>query len=64
MQMEFRCRDLGIDCDFVACASTEGEMFEKAGDHARKAHDKKNSQEIYDKAAAAIHDVPYCEPSD
>jgi|MudIll2142460700_1097286.scaffolds.fasta_scaffold2362663_2 predicted small metal-binding protein len=62
MEKEFRCRDLGHDCDFVACGSTEEELFDKASNHAKMEHNAKSSQEIFDRADEAIHDVQYCEP--
>lgn len=32
------CRDVGLDCDFVMNGSTEGEVLNKANDHAWKVH--------------------------
>ncbi|MEW6441238.1 MAG: DUF1059 domain-containing protein [bacterium] len=32
------CRDVGVDCDFVARGRTEEEIFRKCEEHARKDH--------------------------
>jgi predicted small metal-binding protein len=32
------CRDVGVDCDFVARGATEEEILRKAAEHARKDH--------------------------
>jgi predicted small metal-binding protein len=33
-----RCRDVGVDCDFVARGATAEEVMEKAKDHACSDH--------------------------
>ena len=33
-----RCKDIGVDCDFVASGKTEEEVLKKAAEHARKDH--------------------------
>ena len=33
-----RCRDVGVDCDFVARGNTEQEIMEQCAEHARTAH--------------------------
>jgi predicted small metal-binding protein len=61
MAKTLSCREVGADCDFVACANTEEEIFEKAGDHARREHGMSEiSQEMYDKAKSAIREVQEC----
>ncbi len=35
------CRDMGVDCDFVAKADTAEETVKMATDHALKAHAEK-----------------------
>jgi predicted small metal-binding protein len=35
---EIRCRDVGVDCDWVARGETEEEIMKKAAEHAKKAH--------------------------
>ena len=42
-EKELCCRDVGVDCDFVARGKDEKEILAKAADHARKAH---NMREI------------------
>ena len=55
------CKDVGSDCDFVVCANTEGELFDKAKDHAREVHSMSEfSKDFYDKARSAIRDVERC----
>ena len=34
----FKCRELGMDCDFVATGNTVEEVKQKAFDHAGKVH--------------------------
>jgi predicted small metal-binding protein len=36
-EKEFRCRDVGTDCDYVIHAKTDEEIFEKAAEHAKQA---------------------------
>jgi predicted small metal-binding protein len=38
MLKTIRCRDAGVDCDFVAKGNTEEELFRNALVHGRKAH--------------------------
>ncbi len=63
---ELYCRDLGFDCDFLACGKTEEEVLHKASQHALSAHDfyfKADSHELFNKARAAIHEG-YCDYGD
>jgi predicted small metal-binding protein len=51
------CRDVGVDCDFVAERRTEQEVMEKAAQHARADHGFTDiPPELVDKVKAAIHD--------
>jgi predicted small metal-binding protein len=34
-----RCRDAGIDCDFVARGDTDQEVLERTAEHAKADHD-------------------------
>jgi len=34
----FRCRDIGMRCEFETTAKTEDELMKKIAEHARKAH--------------------------
>ena len=57
MDKVLRCRDVGVDCDFVACGATEEEVFRKAGEHAQTAHHVTEiSKEMMEKARAAMYD--------
>ena len=63
MKMEKRlgCRDVGADCDFVACGKTDDEVMQKVGEHARTDHNMKEiPKELYDKARSAIRSVESC----
>ncbi len=65
MAKQFRCRDLGLECDYVACGHTDQEILDKAELHAGKAHGMSWSpQEIYDNGVDPMHEVEYCEISD
>lgn len=51
------CKDVGVDCDFVARGATVEEVMEKAGEHATKDHGfSEIPPELVDKARAAIRD--------
>jgi len=57
MAKVLRCRDVGMDCDFVARAETEEEILKKAAEHAETAHNMKEiSEEVVAKVRAAIRD--------
>jgi predicted small metal-binding protein len=38
MGKKLSCRDVGVDCDFVARGNSVEEILEKAREHARKDH--------------------------
>jgi predicted small metal-binding protein len=38
MAKVLKCRDVGVDCDFVARGKDEDEVIRSAKDHARKDH--------------------------
>ena len=53
-----RCRDAGVDCDFVVRAETEDEIMEKCAEHAKSVHNMTEiSPELAAKVKAAIKDV-------
>jgi AhpD family alkylhydroperoxidase len=53
---ELRCRDVGADCDHVIRGKTEDEIFAKAAEHARMAHNMTEiPPEMIERARAAIH---------
>ncbi len=61
MKKSLSCKDVGSDCDFVVCAKTEEEIFEKAKQHAKDVHNMSEiPKELYDKARSAIRDVERC----
>jgi predicted small metal-binding protein len=41
MPKTIRCRDAGVDCDFVARGETEEELFRNALEHGRAYHGMK-----------------------
>jgi len=42
-----KCKDVGIDCDFVTRGKTEDEVLKKAAEHARKDHGVKRVTKDY-----------------
>jgi len=51
------CRDVGVDCDFVARGQTEQEVLAKCTEHARSAHGMQElPAELTAKVKAAIHE--------
>jgi predicted small metal-binding protein len=61
IEKRLSCRDVGADCDFVACGKTEQELFQNAAEHARTAHNMSEiPKDLYEKARLAIRDVHKC----
>jgi len=57
MAKVLRCRDVGMDCDFVARAETEEEILNKAAEHVDTEHGMKEiTEEVLAKVRAAIRD--------
>ena len=57
MTKVLRCRDVGVDCDFVARGATEDEVMMKAREHAATDHGFTGiPPELADKVKAAIYD--------
>jgi predicted small metal-binding protein len=51
------CRDVGVDCDFVARGETVENILRQCAEHARSAHDMTEiPPELADKVRAAIRD--------
>src|SRR5262245_6004013 len=51
------CRDVGVDCDFVARGETVDDVLRQCGEHARSAHGFTDvPPELVDKVKAAIRD--------
>lgn len=53
---DFHCRDAGMNCDYVARGSNEGEVLKQAGEHARTSHQLKVTTEMEQKVRGLIHD--------
>jgi predicted small metal-binding protein len=47
MAKVLKCKDVGIDCDFIARGKSEEEVFKKAAEHARKDHGIKRITKEY-----------------
>jgi predicted small metal-binding protein len=61
---ELYCRDIGLDCDFLACGKTEEEALSKLGQHVLAIHGIEGfSKEFYNKSRSAIHEG-YCDYGD
>lgn len=57
MAKVMRCRDVGMDCDFVARAATEDEILKQAAEHASTVHNiPQVTPELAAKVRAAIRD--------
>lgn len=51
------CRDVGMDCDFVAKGDSEQEILQQCVEHARTDHGMDEiPAEVVDQVRAAIHD--------
>jgi predicted small metal-binding protein len=51
------CRDVGMDCDFVAKGETTEDIMRQAAEHARTAHNMTEiPPEVADKVRGAIRD--------
>jgi len=61
MEKRLSCRDVGADCDFVACGTTEEEVMGKVAEHARLHHNMSEiSKELQDKTRSSIRNVEHC----
>ena len=64
MDKELYCRDVGLDCQFMACGKTDEEALNKLGQHVLAIHGMKGfSKEFYNKALSAIREG-YCKDGD
>ena len=51
------CRDMGVDCNFVAKGETDQEVLQQAAEHGRKAHNMQQiPPEMMEKARSLIRD--------
>ncbi|HET6514684.1 MAG TPA: DUF1059 domain-containing protein [Thermodesulfovibrionales bacterium] len=52
------CKDVGVNCDFVARGRTDAEVLNKASEHARKDHGiKKVTKDYLDSWRKKIHEA-------
>lgn len=57
MSKVLACREVGMDCDFVARGNSEEEIMAKAAQHARQDHGFESiPPEVAEKVKAAIRD--------
>jgi predicted small metal-binding protein len=43
----FKCKDIGMDCNFQATAPNEAELEKKIAEHARSAHNIQNQDKDF-----------------
>lgn len=57
MTKVLRCRDIGMDCDFVTRAETVEEILKKTAEHAQTVHNMNEiPEELVNKVRSAILD--------
>jgi predicted small metal-binding protein len=57
MSKVLKCKDVGMDCDFIARGETEEEILKQAAKHAGMVHGMTEmSDEIVAKVRSVIHD--------
>ena len=57
MTKVMKCREVGMDCDFVARGESEDQIMAQAAEHARKDHGFETiPAEVAAKVKAAIHE--------
>jgi predicted small metal-binding protein len=58
MAKVLKCREVGLDCNFVARADTEEEIMQQIADHANTTHGVQNMPEdVVARVRGVIHDV-------
>ena len=58
MSKVMKCREVGMDCDFVAHGESEDQIMAQAAEHARKDHGMESiPEEVVAKVKAAIHEA-------
>ncbi len=56
MTKVMRCKDVGLDCDYVARGKDDEEIMTKVAEHAKEAHGMQDiPEEVQHKVKAAIH---------
>ena len=58
MIKSLRCSDIGVNCDWVAAAATEGELMVMVESHARAHGYFELPPELLLKVKSAIRDIP------
>lgn len=53
---EFRCRDAGMTCDYVARGASDRDVMDDAFTHARDAHGMSRDREMEERVLGLIHD--------
>lgn len=57
MSKVLKCRDVGVDCDFVARGESEQEVLKQTAEHAKQDHGMDGiPPELMAKVKAAVHD--------
>jgi predicted small metal-binding protein len=57
MSKVVRCRDVGVDCDFVARGETEQDVLQQCAEHGRKEHGMNElPADLAEKVRGAIRD--------
>ncbi|HZP26375.1 MAG TPA: DUF1059 domain-containing protein [Dehalococcoidia bacterium] len=55
---ELSCRDVGLDCDFVARADSTDEVIKQCVEHATERHEMKGfGRELYAKMMSSVRTV-------
>lgn len=58
MAKVLKCREVGLDCNFVARADTEDEIMKQIADHANTTHGVKDlPEEVIVKVRSVIRDI-------
>ena len=57
MDKRLDSRDMGLDCGFVACARTDGDVIQKFANHIQAFHALQGfSEEFYDRILSSVHE--------
>ena len=65
MERRLDCGDIGMDCDFRVCTSSDEEALRKVGEHIQAFHGMRGfSKEFYERARTAIHEESCDLPKD
>ena len=52
------CRDIGVDCDFVATGNSEEELLKACAEHGKRAHNMQQlSPELMQKVKSGMREV-------